>query len=176
METCWPCSRVAVACGRMLPADSGFVSTWLLHAQPAGSGQGTLIPPAELRSLNTRPTFYIFNPATGELNPARCQAPSKRGINKPGPSMARAPQLLLAIRLVIILSRSPRWFLNPNWQETPVSRWEGWKGSFACNRRRRAVEKLRERVQITLPQICLLPFGVSFFLCSLPKTECPESG
>lgn len=47
------------------------------------SVQGPLIPPAELRPLNNRPTFDSVNPMTRELTPARCQAPSKTGISKP---------------------------------------------------------------------------------------------
>lgn len=98
----------------------------LLLVHCACSVQGTLIPLADLRSLNTHPTFYSFNPVIGELTPPQCQAPSKQGLINAIRGLPRALQLLLTIRLVIILSRSPCWFLNPNWQETPVSQWESW--------------------------------------------------
>lgn len=78
--------------------------------------------------------FTASTPWQGSWPQLGARHPAKRGLIKPAPVKPRALQLLLAIRLVIILLRSPCWFLNPNWQETPVPQQEGREGAFACSR------------------------------------------
>ena len=47
------------------------------------SVRGALIPPAELRSLNTRPTFYSYNPVTGGWPQLGARHPAKQGLMNP---------------------------------------------------------------------------------------------
>lgn len=118
------CSGQAPKQGRLLTASLCSLDFFAcpLYLLSAGYSNPSCWPQVTKYS----PYILQLHPCDRGADPTSVPAPSKQGLINSIRGLPRALQLLLTIRLVIILSRSPCWFLNPNWQETPVSQWESW--------------------------------------------------